>query len=90
MESNDQEHPTLKNLIEASQLTEPELSRQMGVGQRIIGDWKRGVSIPRFDRAILLAKALGVSLKVLALSMGLDVSNLPDDTPRLTTDKEVN
>lgn len=79
MEPNTQDHPTLKNLIEAADLTEPELSRQMGVGLRIIGDWKRGVSIPRFDRAIVLARTLGVSLKVLALSMGIDVNGVPDD-----------
>lgn len=83
MESNnsDQDRLTLKTLIEAAALTEPELSRRMGVGLRIIGDWKRGVSLPRFDRAIILARELGIPLKVLGRAMQLDVSGVPDDVP---------
>ena len=53
----------------------------MNVGIRIIGDWERGESIPRFDRAVALARELGVSLKVLAKSMGIDVGNLLNDAP---------
>ncbi|MBD0340767.1 MAG: helix-turn-helix transcriptional regulator [Microcoleus sp. Co-bin12] len=53
----------------------------MGVGIRIIGDWERGESIPRFDRAIALARELGVPLKTLARCMGLDVTQIPDDLP---------
>lgn len=74
-----EEVPTLKALREAAELTQPELSRRMNVGIRIIGDWERGQSFPRFDRAIALARELGVSLKALAKSMQLDVSKLSDD-----------
>ena len=72
---------TLKSLREAAELTQPELSRRMNVGIRIIGYWESGDKVPSFDRAIALAKELGVSLKVLAKSMRLDVSGLPDDEP---------
>ncbi|MBE9164192.1 MULTISPECIES: helix-turn-helix transcriptional regulator [Microcoleaceae] len=71
--------PTLKSLRESANLTQPELSRRMGVGIRIIGDWERGESIPRFDRAILLAKELGIPLKTLARSFGLNVESVPND-----------
>ena len=76
-----QEQPTLKSLRERANLTQPELSRRMNVGIRIIGDWERGESIPRFDRAVALARELGVSLKVLAKSMGIDVGDLVNDLP---------
>jgi transcriptional regulator with XRE-family HTH domain len=56
------------------------------------GDWERGESIPRFDRAVALARELGVSLKVLAKSMGIDVVDLVNDTPeeRSPSDDEAN
>jgi transcriptional regulator with XRE-family HTH domain len=76
---NSQEPLTLKSFRENAQLTQPELSRRMNVGIRIIGDWERGKRIPRFDNAISLARELGVSLKTLARSMDLDVSGIPDD-----------
>lgn len=76
-----QEQPTLKSLRERANLTQPELSRRINVGIRIIGDWERGESIPRFDRAVALARELGVSLKFLAKSMGIDVEGLLDQTP---------
>ena len=79
MQTDNEDIPTLKALREAAELTQPELSRRMNVGIRIIGDWERGQSFPRFDRAIALARELGVSLKALAKSMQLDVSKLPDD-----------
>ena len=72
---------TQKNLVEAAELTEPELSQKMGVGLRIISDWKAGRKVPRFDNAIALARELGVSLKTLARAMNLDVSGIPDDEP---------
>ena len=79
MQTDNEDIPTLKALREAAELTQPELSRRMNVGIRIIGDWERGQSFPRFDRAIALARELGVSLKALAKSMQLDASKLPDD-----------
>jgi transcriptional regulator with XRE-family HTH domain len=90
MKSNEQ--PTLKSLRERANLTQPELSRRMNVGIRIIGDWERGESIPRFDRAVALARELGVSLKVLAKTMGIDAADLVNDTPeeRSPSDDEAN
>lgn len=73
------DQPTLKSLREAAGLTQPELSRRLGVGIRIIGDWERGVSIPRFDRAADLARELGISLKTLARAMRIDVTDIPSD-----------
>lgn len=70
---------TLKALRESVNLTQPELSRRINVGIRIISDWESGRKIPRFDNAVALARELGISLKVLAKAMGLDASKVPDD-----------
>ncbi|MGB5960982.1 MAG: helix-turn-helix transcriptional regulator [Coleofasciculaceae cyanobacterium] len=70
---------TLKALRESVNLTQPELSRRINVGIRIISDWESGRKIPRFDNAVALAGELGISLKALAKVMGLDISKLPDD-----------
>ena len=70
---------TLKSLREATGLTQPQLSVRMKCGLRSISDWENGKSLPRFDRAILLANELGVSLKELAIAMNLDVSATKDD-----------
>ncbi|MEG4271058.1 MULTISPECIES: helix-turn-helix transcriptional regulator [unclassified Microcoleus] len=78
-DDEEQDVPTLKTLRESVNLTQPELSRRMGVGIRIIGDWERGESIPRFDRAVSLAKELGIPLKTLARSFGLSVEGVPND-----------
>ncbi len=76
---NSQDQPTLKTLRESAGLTQPELSRRINAGIRTIGDWERGVYAPSFDRAIALARELGVSLKTLAKSMKMDVSGVPDE-----------
>ena len=69
----------MKSLRESAELTQPELSRRMNVGIRIIGYWESGFKVPSFDRAIALARELGVSLKTLAKSMRMDVSGVPND-----------
>ena len=79
MNTENQEQPTLKTLRESRELTQPELSRRLNVGIRIIGHWESGTKMPRFDNAIALAGELGYSLKSLAKSMHLDVNKVPDD-----------
>lgn len=79
MTNEENEQITLKTLRESAELTQPELSRRMNVGIRIIGYWESGTKTPSFDRAIALARELGVSLKTLAKSMQMDVSGVIDD-----------
>lgn len=69
---------TLDELMAQAGLTEPELSRQIGVGIRIINDWKRRRKIPRLDNALALSKALGVSLLVVAEAVGLNVEGVTE------------
>lgn len=72
---------TLKTLREHRQLTQDEISDLLGVSRQMISYWETRRKIPRFDNAIALAAELGVSLKTLARSMGLDVTGIPDDVP---------
>jgi DNA-binding XRE family transcriptional regulator len=71
----------LKTLREGCSLTQPELGRLIGVSDRNIRDWEGGMSIPRLDRAVALARVLGVPLKVLCKAMKIDVEGVPDDQP---------
>ncbi len=70
---------TLKALRERANLTQPQLSDRIGVGIRIISEWESGRKLPRFDNAVGLARELGVSLKVLATAMQINVEGVPDD-----------
>ena len=72
----------LRALRERANLTQRQLSNSANVTERNIHDWEKGVSVPRLDRAIILARALGVSLKQLSLELGLDVDGVPDDQPQ--------
>ena len=78
-QKKDQEVSPLRKLREQSSLSQPELGRLVGVSDRNIRDWESGVKLPRIDRAVALAKALNVPLKVLVKTFGLDVSGIPDD-----------
>jgi transcriptional regulator with XRE-family HTH domain len=69
----------LKELIERANLTQRQLSDQINVTERNINDWIRGVSVPRLDRAALLARALGVSFKQLCDALGIPIKDIPDD-----------
>jgi len=65
-------------LREDAGLTLAELGRQIGVSERNAWDWERGLSIPRLDRAIALAKVLKVPLVELCRVMGMEVEDLPN------------
>lgn len=74
-----QDVPTLKALISAANTNQRELSNRIGLSERTLNDWVAGKKIPRLDNALIIAKELKVSLKTLSLSLGLDVSGIPDD-----------
>jgi transcriptional regulator with XRE-family HTH domain len=70
---------TLKTLREGSGMTQGELGKKLGLSYRAIAEWESGRKIPRFDNAVALARELGVSLKVLARAMQIEVEGVPDD-----------
>ena len=79
-EDLNQPEPTLKELRERLKLSQEDLGRRINLSYRTIAEWEGGRKMPRFDNAIALARELGVSLKVLAKSMRLDIEGLLDDT----------
>ncbi|EDX73288.1 hypothetical protein MC7420_1084 [Coleofasciculus chthonoplastes PCC 7420] len=50
----------------------------MGVSERQIYDWENGVKLPRVDRAVALARELGVSIQTVCSALGIDVTGVPD------------
>lgn len=73
---------TLKELIINTGFTQKRLAVQVGCTQSLISDYITGRKMPGFDKAIAMARVLNVPLKILALSLGLDVSGIPDDIER--------
>lgn len=78
MKHNENRSTKLKELLEKAQVTQRQLSDEVGVSERNINDWIRGVSIPRLDRAVAMSKSLGVSLKDLCEALGISVDGVPD------------
>ncbi len=70
---------TLKGLIEQAGTNQRKLSRDSGIAEVTINSWVAGKYVPKLDNATLVAKTLGVSLKSLAKSMGIDTKGVPDD-----------
>jgi transcriptional regulator with XRE-family HTH domain len=73
------EHRTLKDLIKESHLTYRSLAAKMGTSPDQIVAWNKGDSYPSLPYLISLSRNLNVSLKILISSLGVDVSDLPDD-----------
>ena len=77
-ETNDAEI-TLKSLIEQAGTNQRQLSKESGVSEGTINSWVAGKYTPTLDNAAQVAKTLGISLKCLAKSIGIDTKGVPDD-----------
>lgn len=74
----------MKLLRELAEKTQGEVAVDVGVSSRNVRDWENKGAIPSLDKAALLARSLGVSLKVLCRAMGIDVDGIPDDVSPLS------
>lgn len=70
---------TWKSLRESLGMTQGELGGKIGLSYRAIAEWESGRKLPRFDNAVALARELGISLKVLAQAMEINVEGVVDD-----------
>jgi transcriptional regulator with XRE-family HTH domain len=74
--------PTLEDLRKSAGMSRAQLALAIGLKEATsIYDLERKGALPRLDRAVALARALGVSLKTVCESLGLDVEGIPDDFP---------
>jgi len=76
----------LKALRERVDLTQAQFAYAVGATEKAVRNWENVGAIPSFDKAIAIAKVLGVSLKRLAQEFDLDVEGIPDDS-RIESDK---
>ncbi len=70
---------TLKDLIAQLGMTQREFSQKTGIPEITVNSWVSKKRMPKLDSAVSLAVCLNCSLKTLAKSLGIDVSNLPED-----------
>jgi plasmid maintenance system antidote protein VapI len=70
---------TLKQLIQESGMTHQQLANLLGVKAPRISELMKPGQDLRMSTSIKLAKALNVSLKTLAQSIGQDTHGIPDD-----------
>jgi transcriptional regulator with XRE-family HTH domain len=70
---------TLKDLIKEAHLTYRSLAAKMGTSPDQIVAWNKGDSYPSLPYLVSLSRNLNVPLKTLISSLGVDVSDLPDD-----------
>ncbi|GEA29069.1 hypothetical protein MiAbW_03651 [Microcystis aeruginosa NIES-4325] len=81
MKSSSESFLTLKQLIECANTTQRDIAKRTGISERTINDWTAKRKTPRLDNALVLCRELGVSLKTLSQSLGLDTTGIPDDSP---------
>lgn len=74
-----EERKTLKQIVFDSGLTQLQLAEILGVAPPRVSKILQPGQDLRMSTSIKLAKALNVSLKTLAASIGQDVADLPDD-----------
>lgn len=70
---------TLKELIKEANLSYRSLATKLGTTHDQIVAWNKGDSYPSLPYLVSLSRNLNVPLKVLIGSLGMDVSDLPDD-----------
>jgi transcriptional regulator with XRE-family HTH domain len=71
----------LKDLLARAEITQKELAKRMEVSYSLVGFYIAGKKTPGFDKAVAMSRELGVSLKTLAQSMGINTAGIPDDSP---------
>lgn len=53
-------------LLEKTNKSTYQVSKDTGISQSVLSDWKRGRSKPKFDKLLILAKYFGVPVEYFA------------------------
>ena len=56
-------YETFKRLLEERNLTSYQVSKDVGISQATLSDWKLGKSKPKVDKLIKIARYFGVPLE---------------------------
>lgn len=67
----------LKRLRKATGMSQPQLAEKMEVPVSTIRNWEQDRRVPRLDTAVILARALGVTLDELAGAIGETANQSP-------------
>ena len=54
-----------EELLKARNMTAADVTRITGISSTVFSEWKKGKSVPKADKLILVAKALGTSVEYL-------------------------
>jgi len=54
------------DLLEKSNKTSYQVSKETGIAQSVLSDWKNGRSKPKFDKLLILAKYFDVPVEYFA------------------------
>lgn len=77
-----QGRPGLKALRLDAELTQAQLAHAINATEKAVRNWENDGAIPSFEKAVLLAKTLQVSLRRLAIEFNLDPEGIPEDGDR--------
>ena len=53
------------DLLKSKNMTVADITRMTGISSTVFSEWKKGKSVPKTDKLILIAKALGTTVEYL-------------------------
>ncbi len=77
--SNKEDNFTLKSLIDSAGYTQKSFAQSLNLSLSTVTYYIAGEKLPRIDRFLEMCRKLKVDPITLAKSMGLDVSDIPDN-----------
>jgi len=81
-------YETYRKLLEIKGLKSSDVSKETGVSNATLSDWKKGKSVPKADKLIKIAEFLGVSVEYLTTGeeKGGEKYYLNDEASRIAQD----
>lgn len=58
-------YENFEELLKLRNLTAADITRMTGISSTVFSEWKKGKSVPKTDKLILISKALGTTVEYL-------------------------
>ena len=58
-------YSNFEELLKTKEMTAADITRLTGISSTVFSEWKKGKSVPKADKLILIAKALGTTVEYL-------------------------